>query len=401
MKVYNFLGTYGDVGNVEACIETIKRAANVEDVDINYLNKYATNVNGAVRYLDEKLIELFDEHRETDAQYMWVDTGYKAGKYCLYASFYRTPLGWAGAYIGTEDRLREKLNRHSYRPTSLILNSDSKEDGEIENRRNYVTDEEYENLNKNKFCVELYKRLLIKEHWAKSKRGTNRLTKYLEAVTGKVQHNIKNNIVDGYILSNDGAKVLVNTGLIDEFMNDIYVCFEIADKKFVNPSIIENKIDIVRKGFDRERIKSMPKPVKFYNKPEELLFHASIEDFDIEDGRRLNHVINERRQRFPDKFSKMGADILGVKLKSAIEKAVRLSERDYKYVVPMYNTSEDCIQFLMPLHIERSIEEPPELVLVVAQIEGFFTVMTILNPDDAYDNARVIAKPGNSWLQPE
>lgn len=395
-KFINFLGTFGCVTNPEDCIEGIKRLAQIDEVDLKYINSYASSVQGAVRYFDAKLVELFDEFKERDAKYMWVDTGYKCNRYSIYASFYKTPLGWAGAYVGTEGKLRYKIQGYTNRVTSLTFNNNTIIEKDIE-----LSEEECRNLNKNQFCIELYKKLLIKEHWAKSKKGSNRLAKYLEALMAKVQHNMKKSIVQGYILSKDNSKVVINTNLIDKFMNDIYVCFEKQGEQYVNPIIVENKIDLVRMGFDREQIKNMPKPIKFYDKPEELVFSGTIEDFDIGDSKRLHHVINERRNRFPEKFAQMSQDVLCEKLKAAVEKAVKLAAHDYKYVVPMYNTAMDTIQFLMPLHLERSIEESPELVLVISNIEGFYSIMTILTPDDAYDNARVIARPGNSWLQPD
>ncbi len=67
----------------------------------------------------------------------------------------------------------------------------------------------------------------------------------------------------------------------------------------------------------------------------------------------------------------------------------------------MYNIKNDNIQYLIPLYINNSIIDEPELVLVVAKLNGFFEVMTILVPDDAYDNARLLSMQGNSWLKPK
>lgn len=398
--VNNFLGAYGNVSNIDTCISLIKSMANIEEIDYKYMNSYAEKVNGAIRYFDDRLIELFDnDFKEKDSNYMWVDTGYKKGRYSIYASFYKSPLGWEGAFIGTEEKLRSKLGKYYHKPSCITLKSE--DDSNISEAYNGLTEEEFNSLDRSRFCAEIYKRLIIKEYWAKSKPGANRISKYLDAVCSKIQFNIKKNVDNGYIINSDKSGIIINTGLLDKYMNDIFVYFKIEGEKFIEPWIIDSKRDMVQKGFDKEQVKNMPKPVRFYNSTEELIFHGDINDFDIEDGNRLNHIINERRKRFPAEYANLSPDVICSKLKTAIERAVKISERDYKYIVPMYNSSEDKLQFLIPLHIEKSIEEAPELVLVVFKVDGFYTVGTILNTGEAYDNARVIAKPGNTWLQPE
>ena len=123
-----------------------------------------------------------------------------------------------------------------------------------------------------------------------------------------------------------------------------------------------------------------------------------IDEFDLEDDYRLNHIINERRDRFPEEYANVPSDIICDKIKSAIHKAIKISSRDYKYIVPMYNLKTNKIQYLMPLHLDRSIDEAPELTIVIGERNGFWCVYTILNTDDAYDNARLLCRPDNTWL---
>ena len=114
---------------------------------------------------------------------------------------------------------------------------------------------------------------------------------------------------------------------------------------------------------------------------------------------RLNHIIGERRIRFPTEYCETPSDILCEKVKAAIGKALRISERDYKYIVPMYNLKMHKIQYLMPLYLNKSIEDSPELVIVVGESNGFYIVYTILTTDDAYDNARLLCRPDSTWLK--
>ena len=79
---------------------------------------------------------------------------------------------------------------------------------------------------------------MIKENWRISHK--NRLGFYLKAIFEKVEYEQKNtsgNIGNGYILSNDRTKCLVNTGLMDVYNNDIYV----IDKTNSEKTSIEKK----------------------------------------------------------------------------------------------------------------------------------------------------------------
>ena len=250
---------------------------------------------------------------------------------------------------------------------------------------------------------DIYNRLLIKENWRISKK--NRLGFYLKAIFEKVmyeQENTSGNIGNGYVLSNDNTKCLVNTGLMDEYNNDIYVIDKTnAERDFHRKEItmVSSKAALVDMGFDRESIKTMPEPIRFYKDKGDLIFSGTVEEFDIEDDYRLNHIINERRSRFPECYKDVHSEIICDKIKSAIRKAIKVSYRDYKYIVPMYNLKTHRIQYLMPLHLDRSIDKSPELTIVIGESNGFWRVYTILNTDDAYDNARLLCRPDNTWLE--
>lgn len=143
-----------------------------------------------------------------------------------------------------------------------------------------------------------------------------------------------------------------------------------------------------------------PEPLRFYNTIDELLLSASIDDFDLSDINRLNHIINERRDRFPERYKTQNEDQIAEKLKTAIETALKISKRDYKYIVPMYNLQQDRIQYLMPLYLDNPIDDVPELVLVVGKNPKYnlCSIMTIISREDAYMNARLIARPDATWL---
>jgi hypothetical protein len=250
---------------------------------------------------------------------------------------------------------------------------------------------------------EIYDRLLIKENWKASSK--NRLSFYLKSLAEKIKYEqtkTESLVGNGYVLSNDRTKCMFNTGLIDIYNNDIYlVDLDNKEDDFYRKEVVMtgSKATLINYGFNKEDIMNMPKPARFYENKSDLVFSGSIAEFDLEDNHRLNHIIQERRSRFPEQYQEMSCDVLCEKVKSAVSKAVRLSERDYKYIVPMYNLKMNKIQYLIPLHLSASIEESPELVIVVGENNGFYCVYTILTTDDAYDNARLLCRPDSAWLK--
>lgn len=90
-------------------------------------------------------------------------------------------------------------------------------------------------------------------------------------------------------------------------------------------------------------------------------------------------------------------------LDSAIDYAVAITQRNYKFVVPMYRPQTDSIQLLMPIYLEGTFQQCPDFALVLTpdSKECIYTPETILPLDAAYQNARLIAKPDETWLNPE
>lgn len=395
-KIYNFMGLHGVVGDPETCIDFLKEYSGEREIDIERVNTYARNNMGKIKYLGGNLEEV-GQSEKYKAKFKWVDTGYKTEEgNVVYASFVRQPLGWSGAIVGTDDKLKKILNKSS---KESYLRLDINNVMESPKERS----DEYEAFNGNGFLITLYNRLLNKEYWAVRGCGnanTNRLAIYLESVLSRVKACMERREVNGYILNDDGDKVCINIGLMDKFNNYICVCFKLEDGLFFRPNIVYSKSDLIEMGiYNRGDLVLLPEPVRFYEKAEELVFNGNLDDLDIHNWGRLVHVIDERRRRFPKGVRCDSNDVLCSRLMAALEKAVAISKVDYAYIVPMYNTRLDIIQFIVPLHIEKSIKDVPDLALILGKGSGgLFEIMTILSPDVAYDMARVISKPPESWV---
>ena len=119
------------------------------------------------------------------------------------------------------------------------------------------------------------------------------------------------------------------------------------------------------------------------------------------DEEKLHHIIGERRDRFPDPYKSNATTQLAVMLDTAIKCSYELAKRNYKLVVPQYRPQENKIQYLMPIYLGATFNKLPDFALVLENENGYYKPETILDLDDAYQNARLIAKPDNFWLNPD
>ncbi len=271
---------------------------------------------------------------------------------------------------------------------------------------NYIKteSEKYRMQIKNDIINDIYERLLIKENWKFNSK--NRLGFYLRGICLFVWREQKNNPElirgNGYTFSDDMKYCIINTGLMDTYGNFIYLIDHspsVPDFYTKVVSIMYNKAALLKFNFDINNVKYLPSPIKFVNSNTELIFDAQYDDFDLDDTSHLFHIINERIGRFPDKYAKESPLVICERIKSAIRQATLISQTDYKYVVPKYDFSRKQIQFLIPLYLDNTLDTSPELTLVVGkQLNGIWSIYTVLYSDDAYDDARLISRASDSWL---
>ena len=198
------------------------------------------------------------------------------------------------------------------------------------------------------------------------------------------------------------SKILFNTNLINKFGHDLIIVGDlimVTNKEIVcNLEISPSSMKLRRYGFNSS---VEPMTPKFFQDINEIIFHC---EWDIDqDMAKYAHIIEERVERFPEKYRGLSADDLGLKLDNAIEFAKRIAQRNYKFIVPMYYPSAKRIQLLMPIYLETSYTAHPDFALVLTPHtkEQLYTPETILGLDEVYQDARLIAKPEESWLNPD
>ena len=271
---------------------------------------------------------------------------------------------------------------------------------------NYVMTESqrYRIQIKNDIINDIYERLLIKERWKHSTK--NRLGFYLKAISFFVwreqQISTSNSLRgNGYTYSNDRKICVINTGLIDNYGNYIYLIDHspsVPDFYAKVVSVLYNKTTLLKLNFDIDNVKFLPEPIEIVKDKSKLVFNANYSDFDLDDTAHIYHIATERIGRFPDRYASETPLAICDKIRSAIRQAVMIQKTDFRYIIPKYDFKRQAIQFMIPFYLEQSYDEAPELTIVVGEQDGIWSIFTVLYSDDAYDDARLLSRASDTWL---
>lgn len=226
------------------------------------------------------------------------------------------------------------------------------------------------------------------------------LKSYLENVLERLKREAVDDS-DKIIYSEDKKYVMFNTNLLDKYFHDVIVYGEVEmeDDELIikNPNRSKNQSALRKLGFG----KKMPKQPVFFDDINDVIFQMEWEidkDFDT-----FTHIIQERVERFPEEYKGQETDVLARKLDDAIDFAVALAQRNYKFIVPMYRPQTNSIQLLMPIYLNGAYSKHPDFALILTPDKDteMYLPETILPLDAVYQNARLIAKPDELWLNPE
>lgn len=81
-------------------------------------------------------------------------------------------------------------------------------------------------------------------------------------------------------------------------------------------------------------------------------------------------------------------------LEGAMKHSIRLAHRSYRIAVPQYHYGK--IQLLLPIYLRSP--DRPDLALTLERHGGWYRAATVLYPDWAYRQARLLSRPNSEWL---
>lgn len=225
---------------------------------------------------------------------------------------------------------------------------------------------------------------LTAENWNfKGKSDNSILKNYL-------QYTYKKLCEEGKVVDNKTFAIF-NTGLFTEYYEPIYVYLLPNEAGGTQPWYLKSfctPYDLGNLG-----LSSFPERANYFDDPSLLVFDAKCQ-VNVQYRHILEDPVNQARIPTSIRTAKN----MQLILKGAIDVMKKKVTANYKIAVPQYYNG--TIQLLLPLCLVD--ENIPDLALVVTKNKtgNFYQGHTCLTLEMAYNNARLIAKPDSSWLNP-
>lgn len=230
----------------------------------------------------------------------------------------------------------------------------------------------YFKINWNNYTEELSKKADA-ENWSNKTYPNNGiLTNYIVKTYDKLTSEKK------IIIGQDYA--LFNTGLFNKYYDLLYAYQSGSDITFLTGYELSN-IGVAER----------PERANYFEHPELLLFdwHYPIDVY-------YKHILDDEKNksRLPKEFLNSNNKINIIN--GALDTMKKRVSSNYKLAIPQYY--EGKIQLLLPLCLMS--DDKPDIAIAVTKKDSCYQGHTCLTLDMAYNNARLIAKPENNWLNP-
>jgi cold shock CspA family protein len=200
----------------------------------------------------------------------------------------------------------------------------------------------------------------------------------------------------GVVRSKDENLLAFNTGLVTENQEEIYG----FARKLEDPSQRPWKLVRWVKRSDREFISAfgdrMPPLAEFFDDPAELIFDRRI-DLHI----NIDHVL-ARLDRFPPELQKNEYTARQLLIAAEAETKKR-AYRNYKVAIPQFFRDKGGpgrLQLLLPICLTTPKKADLALTVEKNKEKTAYLSSTVLTLDQAYNNARLLARPDREWLEP-
>ena len=212
-----------------------------------------------------------------------------------------------------------------------------------------------------------------------------------------------------------------NTGLLTPEQQEIYAVFKLHE--CFDPgrevSAVNRKwyLTVWARAGDRmlTEFTNLPALPTYWNDPSELTFDPGLPV-----QLNLDHILRENLNRFPEELGgKLNASgcptdfsiwpdldenagepavTIPLPTRNALEGAmkasVRLAQHSYRFAVPQFYRGN--IQLLLPLYLRDPGRA--DLAVTLEKHGGWYRAATVLYPDWAYRQARLLARPNSEWL---
>ncbi len=359
-------------------------------------------------YLDNKLnLKSADD---INIAYLWLDTGY-VDKYNnpLFISLINNHGCYSGKYVGNPRILSQCAKNYFYynadditENTKILERKYRKEsaNGTIKhfNCDNEVfADNDVDEINNsdievdvNYLATELYDKLVYKTFCS-----VEGLERYLKICGVRIWDLVRASQNEYYIQNKNKTKIVINTGLMNNISEDVFMIYDIHLGKGVYRAreIVKSKSDMINSGFSKEdtiMVKQLS-PISFFDEGQSRLLVANYDDFDLSYD-KLDHVLHERRERFPSNIQDMSDSEIVNKIILNLQFDLKILKRDPFFAKASYSGNENHkgVSWMLPLYLNSDCGcGKPELVMVIVKCGEFYEVKTVLQYDKCIEDRAV------------
>jgi cold shock CspA family protein len=234
----------------------------------------------------------------------------------------------------------------------------------------------------------------------------NKPTSSVPVLWSYINHSFERILSQGKVVFGKSSKdnkeyAYFNTGLVTPFQDEIFGYFikihpigKSGQWHLRQPQYEFLEFETEQSHY-RKYFPSTPDIATYFAEAEvrELVFDTSLNNGKIIIDRE--HIKN-RKARFPSKIADLDDEAFFDQIAKSIELATKRVRRNYKTAIPHFYDGK--IQFLLPLCMQT--KKDADLALVVNKEEYVYKAHTVLTLDQAYNNARLLAKPDREWLNP-
>ena len=399
-----------------------------QNIDVERMKDFILTENSTIFYFDNKMNGKSED--DPGVMYVWLDSGYitKTGGHPIFISLLKINDYYSGHFVGNakvlsgtiidyypqnarsitanlsrfplkyEKKINKRILKHI--PIDKIKENkqESENDGTDQEMTSGARQLESDNMIasdgilgskpevkekpitipkvRTEITEEIYDQLLFN-----SFKTIDGLDRYLKIIGSRLLRLIEQGKKEYYVL-NKIKSAIVNTGLMDLFGRDVLVMYRLnlTYNIYTAYKVITGKSEYMSNDFTREQSNINLRPISFFDEGEDI-FNPSMYEIDI-NYRNLVHIIEERRDRFPDDIQTMSLNAIATKINNALELGIKMQYRDKSYAKAIYSAKTSTISWLMPLHIITEFHEEPELVLVIRKANDFYEIKTILQYDD-------------------
>ena len=396
------------VDDVRAITERFEELVDGTRLDLEQVKNF-TEINhpGKVFYFDERLNR--KDQEEKDSLYCWIDTGYVTEKKePIFISLLHHDDYYSGHFVGTAKYLAKGIWVRNIYLTNAVQKNLKKFEKKyihiLDKRKNEITyvsttsgtdqakaetaiqqsvqeilpiktDSLKKDNSLSAVTEEIFSELLLPT-W----KSIDGLDRYIKVIGRRIPQLIEAGKSQYYLMNSIGD-VVVNTGMLNKYRNDVLVLYKksLSRTEYVPGRLMSGRASFIDERFSREQSQKQECIDSITFLDEGIKFDAVKEDFDL-NTRCLMHIVEERRERFPETIQNKSLDQIAQAVERELEQGIRIQRRDHSYVKPIYTDGK--ISWLMPFRVEAKLTEEPELVLVIRKNGEFYEVKTILPYDD-------------------